>query len=205
MNGALKTTVTGLTASITGLTASTTYSFYVIAKDAAGKFFSCQHFREWYYCYPNFRYPSSNIPSSLTSTGTTTSTVSLSWLASTDNVGVTGYNVYMNGVLKTTVTGLTTTITGLTALTVYSFYIIAKDAAGNLSAASNTINATTSAAATATELLFSEYIEGSSNNKALEIANLTGTAINLSTYSIKKQTNGFWCLEHWFKFIWNAD
>lgn len=129
-------------------------------------------------------------PSSLAVTGTTTSTVSLSWTASTDNIGVTGYNVYMNGSLKTTVTGLTAAITGLTASTAYSFYVIAKDAAGNLSTASNTINATTSASATATELLFSEYIEGSSNNKALEIANLTGAAINLSIYSIKKQTNG---------------
>ncbi|MEM6685297.1 MAG: endonuclease [Bacteroidota bacterium] len=40
------------------------------------------------------------------------------------------------------------------------------------------------------ELFFSEYIEGSSNNKALEIANFTGNSINLASYSIKKQTNG---------------
>ncbi len=42
------------------------------------------------------------------------------------------------------------------------------------------------------DLFFSEYIEGSSFNKALEIVNLTGTSINLETegYSIKKQTNG---------------
>lgn len=42
------------------------------------------------------------------------------------------------------------------------------------------------------ELFFSEYIEGSSFNKALEIVNLTGASINLETegYSIKKQTNG---------------
>ena len=42
----------------------------------------------------------------------------------------------------------------------------------------------------ATELFFSEYIEGSGNNKALEIANNTGSSINMSIYSIKKQTNG---------------
>ncbi|MFN4764218.1 lamin tail domain-containing protein [Gillisia sp. Q332] len=42
------------------------------------------------------------------------------------------------------------------------------------------------------ELFFSEYIEGSSFNKALEIVNLTGASINLEAegYSIKKQTNG---------------
>jgi endonuclease I/chitodextrinase len=190
MNGALKTTVTGLTTTISGLTASTTYSFYVIAKDAAGNSSVASTTVNATTATPTLDTQAPTAPSNLATTGTTTSTVSLSWLASTDNVGVTGYNVYMNGALKTTLTGLMTTITGLTASTTYSFYVIAKDAAGNLSTASNTINTTTSAAATAAELLFSEYIEGSSNNKALEIANLTGAAINLSIYKIKKQTNG---------------
>jgi predicted extracellular nuclease len=130
-------------------------------------------------------------PANLVSSTKTTTTISLSWTGSTDNTAVTGYNVYMNSALKTTVTGLTTTITGLTASTAYSFTVKAKDAAGNISATSNTLNVTTAATgSTATDLLFSEYIEGSSNNKALEISNATGAAINLSIYSIKKQTNG---------------
>lgn len=130
-------------------------------------------------------------PANLVSSTKTTTTISLSWTGSTDNTAVTGYNVYMNSALKTTVTGLTTTITGLTASTAYSFTVKAKDAAGNISATSNTLNITTAATgSTATDLLFSEYIEGSSNNKALEISNVTGAAINLSIYSIKKQTNG---------------
>jgi endonuclease I len=130
-------------------------------------------------------------PTNLAVTTKTATSVSLSWSASTDNVAVNGYNVYMNNTLKTTVTALTATISGLTASTAYSFYVKAKDAAGNASASSNTVSATTnSSGSTATELLFSEYIEGSSNNKALEIANMTGAAINLSIYSIKKQTNG---------------
>jgi endonuclease I len=129
-------------------------------------------------------------PTNLVATATSTS-VTLNWTASTDNIAVSGYDVYMNNVLKTTVSGLTTTITGLTASTAYSFYVKAKDAAGNTSAASNTASVTTnSGGSTATELLFSEYVEGSSNNKALEIVNMTGASINLSTYSIKKQTNG---------------
>jgi len=187
MNGVLKTTVTGLTATITGLTASTTYSFYVIAKDAAGNSSPAS-------ATVNGTTTSDSqaptAPTSIAVTGTTSSSISLNWLASSDNVGVTGYDIYMNSVFKTTATGLTATITGLTASTTYSFYVIAKDAAGNSSVASTTVNGTTSAVATATELLFSEYIEGSSNNKALEIANLTGAAINLSIYKIKKQTNG---------------
>ena len=131
-------------------------------------------------------------PTNLVASGTTSNSVSLNWTASSDNSGVTGYNVYMNSALKTTTTGTTTTITGLTASTAYSFFVKAKDAAGNISGPSNTVNVTTAAASgsTATDLLFSEYIEGSSNNKALEISNATGAAISLSIYSIKKQTNG---------------
>ncbi|MFV8373640.1 endonuclease [Flavobacterium sp. LB2P6] len=130
-------------------------------------------------------------PTNLVASGTTSNSVSLSWTASTDNIGVTGYNVYLNSTLKTTVTGTMTTITGLTASTAYTFSVKAKDAAGNVSASSNVVNVTTTGGgSTATDLLFSEYIEGSSNNKALEISNATGAAINLSIYSIKKQTNG---------------
>lgn len=131
-------------------------------------------------------------PTSVASTTKTATSISLSWTASTDNVGVTSYDVYANSVLKTNVSGTTATITGLTASTSYSIYVKAKDAAGNTSASSNTISVTTnsSGTGTATDLLFSEYIEGSSNNKALEIANNTGSSVNMSVYTIKKQTNG---------------
>jgi len=131
-------------------------------------------------------------PASLASTSKTATSITLTWNTSSDNVGVTGYDVYANSALKTTVTGLTATITGLTASTTYSIYVKAKDAAGNTSASSNTISVTTnsSGTGTATDLLFSEYIEGSGNNKALEIANNTGSSVSLAAYTIKKQTNG---------------
>ncbi|MDR6760183.1 endonuclease I [Flavobacterium sp. 2755] len=131
-------------------------------------------------------------PTSLASTSKTATSISLSWNTSTDNVAVTGYDVYANSTYKTTVSGTTATITGLTASTAYSIYVKAKDAAGNASASSNTISVTTnsSGTGTATDLLFSEYIEGSGNNKALEIANNTGSSVSLSAYTIKKQTNG---------------
>lgn len=132
-------------------------------------------------------------PTSLASTSKTSTSISLSWNASTDNVAVTGYDVYANSVLKTTVSGLTATITGLTASTSYSIYVKAKDAAANSSASSSTIAVTTNASGTggtASDILFSEYIEGTGNNKALEITNNTGASVSLSTYTIKKQTNG---------------
>ena len=133
-------------------------------------------------------------PTNLVVTTTTSNTASLSWSAATDNVAVTGYDLYVNGTLKSTETGLTATVSGLNPSTSYSFYLIARDAEKNSSPASTTVDGTTTAAptggTTASEIFFSEYVEGSSFNKALEIANFTGAAVDLSVYSIKKQSNG---------------
>nr|WP_170839834.1 glycosyl hydrolase family 18 protein [Lihuaxuella thermophila] len=82
-------------------------------------------------------------PAGLKVTGTTNSSVSLSWSASTDNVSVTGYDVYRGGTLASSVTGTTATVTGLASNTTYSFTMKAKDAAGNVSPASNQVSATT--------------------------------------------------------------
>ncbi|TDD86076.1 glycosyl hydrolase family 18 protein [Actinomadura rubrisoli] len=82
-------------------------------------------------------------PGNLRSTGKTATTVSLAWNASTDNVGVTGYEIY-NGTTKIdTVTGTTATIAGLSAKTAYTFTIKARDAAGNTSPASGSVSVTT--------------------------------------------------------------
>jgi trimeric autotransporter adhesin len=67
----------------------------------------------------------------------------LSWTASTDNVGVTGYSVYRNGSLAANVTNTAANISGLTPATTYSMTVKARDAAGNISNASNTLNVTT--------------------------------------------------------------
>ncbi|WP_229812639.1 discoidin domain-containing protein [Lentzea flava] len=64
--------------------------------------------------------------------------IRLTWSASTDNVGVTGYDVYANGSLRTTVTGTTYTDGQPDGLRV-TYHVIAKDAAGNQSPASNSV------------------------------------------------------------------
>jgi chitodextrinase len=184
-------TTTATTFAITGLTASTAYSFTVKAKDAAGNISAASNTANvTTLAATDTTAPTA--PTSLTASGTTQTTTNLSWTASTDNVAVTGYDVYQGAtLLGSTTTATTYAVTGLTASTAYSFTVKAKDAAGNISAASNTANITTLAnSSNATDLLFSEYIEGSSNNKALEIANNTGAAVNLSIYTVKKQTNG---------------
>ena len=82
-------------------------------------------------------------PTNLATSNPSSNSISLSWTASTDNVGVTGYDIYKDGNFYATVTGTTATVSGLNPLTTYSFYVIAKDAAGNASAASNTAQGTT--------------------------------------------------------------
>jgi len=85
-------------------------------------------------------------PTNLSANNITETTVDLSWNASSDNVGVTGYDVYQGSSLLGSATGTTAQITGLTANTTYNFYVEAKDAEGNISAASNTVSVTTSGA-----------------------------------------------------------
>jgi len=62
----------------------------------------------------------------------------LTWTASTDNVGVTGYDVYANNALRTTVTGTSYTDTQSDTATV-TYFVRAHDAAGNQSGNSNTV------------------------------------------------------------------
>ncbi|MGH3730864.1 MAG: glycosyl hydrolase family 18 protein [Micromonosporaceae bacterium] len=137
-------TVTGTSHTDSGLSAGTEYSYTVRARDAAGNVS-----------------PSSNrvtvttggggggdttapsTPANLRSTGTTSSSVALAWNASTDNVGVTGYDVYRGSTKIATVTGTSRTDTGLSANTSYSYTVRARDAAGNVSPASNQITVTT--------------------------------------------------------------
>jgi bacillolysin len=117
-------------------------------------------------------------PASLAASGTTATSTNLSWTASTDNVGVTGYNVYNGTTLVTSLTGTSGTVSGLTASTAYTFTIKARDAAGNLSASSNAVSVTTLAASTTVT-----YCASTSSNTADERIGkvVFGTISNTST------------------------
>ncbi|MFF0089603.1 carbohydrate binding domain-containing protein [Streptomyces canus] len=84
-------------------------------------------------------------PGSLRSTGKTSSSVSLAWNASSDNVGVTAYDVYSGSNQVLSVSGTGATVSGLAASTSYTFTVKSRDAAGNASAASNAVSVTTDA------------------------------------------------------------
>ncbi len=88
------------------------------------------------------------IPTNLNGSAASSSLIDLSWNPSLDNVGVTNYDVYRNGVFVKSVPGTSTTDIGLTATTAYSYYVKARDAAGNVSLQSNSIMVTTKASNT---------------------------------------------------------
>jgi chitodextrinase len=83
-------------------------------------------------------------PGSPTTSGVTASQATLSWTASTDAVGVTGYRVYRNGLQVGTATGTSYTVTGLQPDSTYVLGVSAFDAAGNNSGTVNAANVTTS-------------------------------------------------------------
>lgn len=73
-------------------------------------------------------------PAGLTVTASGQSSISLTWMPSTDDVGVAGYDVYANGVKMATTASSTATVAGLTCSTSYTVGVQAFDAAGNRSA-----------------------------------------------------------------------
>ncbi len=82
-------------------------------------------------------------PLNLLALSVTDTSLKLSWTASSDNKAVTLYEIYQNGTLKGTSATTSYSITNLLPSTTYSFYVIAKDAAGNRSSKSNQITVTT--------------------------------------------------------------
>jgi endonuclease I/chitodextrinase len=175
---------------VTGLTSGTSYDFTVRANDGAANQSTDSNTENVTTTTPDTEDPTA--PTSLTASNTTQTTTDLSWTASTDNVAVTSYTVYQGGVEIGTSNTTSYNVTGLTASTSYTFTVRANDAAANQSTDSNTENVTTSSAPSGqiSDLIISEYVEGSSFNKALEIANFTGSNVDLSIYTLKRQTDG---------------
>lgn len=87
-----------------------------------------------------------SVPTGLAATLASATQVNLSWNASTDNVGVTGYNVFRNGTKVATSTSTSYQDASLAAGTTYTYAVSAYDAAGNTSAQSSSVSVTTPAA-----------------------------------------------------------
>ena len=177
-------------ATVNGLSASTNYSFYVTAYDAAGNESSASSSVSVTTATPpDTQAPT--VPTNLTASNTTEISTNLSWNASSDNVGVAGYNVYQNGVNIFSGSTTSTTVNGLTASTTYSFYATAYDAAGNESSASSSVSVTTATPSGSTVLhegYFETGWDGWSDGGS-DCARYSGTRSPEGSYSIRIRDN----------------
>lgn len=127
----------------------------------------------------------------LSASGTTSTSTNLSWTGATDNVAVTGYDVYRNGALiGSTTTATTFAVTGLTASTTYTFNVRAKDAAGNVSVNSNTVSVTTSAPPADTTAPTAPTLSASGTTSTSTNLSWTGATDNVAVTGYDVYRNG---------------
>ena len=151
LNNVPVTTTTATTFQHTGLAAGTTYNYRVSAFDAV------PNHSAWTATPASVTTPAAkpdttppSVPTGLTAKAVSANQINLSWDASTDDVGVKGYYIYLNNVALTTTTATTFQHTGLAQGTTYNYRVSAFDAVPNHSAWTATpvsVTTTTSAAA----------------------------------------------------------
>jgi chitodextrinase len=184
------TTVATLNYTVSGLSAATAYSFTVRARDAAkNRSDASSPANITTLAAPDLTKPSA--PQNLTASDLTHNSVKLSWSASTDNVGVTGYTVFRGTDSLTTVTTLSHTVTGLSAATAYSFTVRARDAAKNRSNASTSVNITTLPATALNEIgedlqssLIKDLPYTDNNQLIINLTEPSKSAIKIEIFSI---------------------
>ncbi|MBB6547743.1 glycosyl hydrolase family 18 protein [Nonomuraea rubra] len=135
--------VTGTTATVSGLTPSTAYTFTVKAKDRKGTLSPASTPLAVTTRNPSDDTQPPAAPGDLRSTARTSSSVTLTWAASSDNSGIASYDVYVGSSVATTVSGTTAVVSGLSPSTEYTFSVRARDLYDNLSPGSATVKVTT--------------------------------------------------------------
>jgi hypothetical protein len=176
-NNALLTSVPGTALTYTDTEAlSLTVTYFVRAHDAAGNQSGNSNSVTRQGQTGDTQAPTA--PSNLAYTQPQSGQVRLTWGAATDNVGVTAYDVYLNGSPLANVGGATLTYTDSRPDTAtVSYYVKARDAAGNVSAASNTVTRVGSGGA---NLAVGKPITGSPNTYVYYPANANDN--DLTTY-----------------------
>ena len=135
-NGTLAASPSTTGYTLTGLLCGTSYTVSVDAYDAAGNRSAKATITTSTAACPDAQAPT--VPSGVTLATRTATSISISWTASTDNVGVAGYHLYLAGTAVGTATTMSYTFTGLTCNTNYTLAVDAYDAAGNKSAQATT-------------------------------------------------------------------
>ncbi|WP_245778286.1 glycoside hydrolase family 9 protein [Lentzea xinjiangensis] len=128
------------------------------------------------------------VPTGLTVAGTGSTSVTLSWAASADNLGVTGYDVLSGTTVAESTTTTSLRLTGLTPDTQYSFSVRARDAAGNVSAAGTPVTTRTlpgPASTLSVQHRGSGAATSSQIGATLQLTNGGTTPVSLATTTIR--------------------
>ncbi len=142
-DGVAIATPAGTSFSNTGLSPNTTYSYSVDAFDAAGNTSNESTTAQATTLAAGGDTTAPSVPAGLGATPASVSRIDLAWAASTDDTAVTGYTVRRDGVIVALPTGTTFADIGLAANTQYNYTVDAFDAAGNTSAESSAVQAST--------------------------------------------------------------
>ena len=189
VDGNLEASTSNVNYTITGLSSNITYDLTVSARDIADNV-SPQSAPLTVVTQEDTEAPS--VPMNIVISDETDVSFKITWDPSTDNTEVIHYNIYMDNIFYDMINISSYTVYHLTASTTYSVTLEAVDGLNNTSAQSVPVNATTTDgnSNTTMELLISEYVEGSSNNKAIEIANLITSPVELDGYNLRRDSNG---------------
>ncbi len=185
LTSSVTSTGTNFTITLTNLQPNTTYLYQVELSTASEIISSTQ---------TSFTtlLPVPTAPANLTAS-VSGNTVMLTW---NDVLYESSYKVYRStdNVQFSQIASLSANTTSysdanVTAGNTYYYYVIASNSSGT-SAPGNTVSITIPSSQLAADLFFTEYVEGSRNNKAIEIGNFTGQSVDLSEYSVKISING---------------
>ena len=161
-DGSRVSTIAGTTGIVSGLTCGTNYTLAVDAYDAAGNRSGQAVVMVATTACVDTQAPT--VPTGLTGSNVTQTSLTLVWIASADNVGVTGYVVSRNGSTLGQPTVTSYAVTGLACGTTSTFDVQAKDAAGNTSTKTSLQVAT--AACSSTPPAGSVYLSPSGSDSA---------------------------------------
>ncbi|MCX7171373.1 MAG: fibronectin type III domain-containing protein [Proteobacteria bacterium] len=124
---------------------------------------------------------SPSVPTGLSATAASSTQINLSWTASTDNVGVTGYKVYRNSTLAGSPAVTSYSDTGLSASTSYSYTVAACDAANNCSPQSSSVSAMTQSSVATLSLVSGWNLTGNSVQATIYVADYFNDAAKVAS------------------------
>jgi chitodextrinase len=169
------TSGTGASYSDATVAASTSYDYQLKAFDAVGNISGPSNTAAVTTpAAPETQPPTT--PSNLHVTGTAQTSISLAWDASTDNVGVAGYDIYVNNTRVDSTANTTYTANGLTCGTTYNVAVEAYDAAGNTSGRATVAGATDACPAAAIAFVNQQNFSGATGSPTASLGYTGGTA-----------------------------